>query len=111
MTAGDLSGPLPERGLIGQVADPARDRPWLAGVGDQDPDVDALRHAVPGSDLIERLLHHPVQCLPGEPGEVDRDLRLLERPLYMRAQRDRLGGSLADEHPAALAGDDQAVVA
>jgi hypothetical protein len=31
----DLLGPLPERGLICQVGDPARDSPRLAGVGDQ----------------------------------------------------------------------------
>ena len=44
MAAGDLLGSLPERGLVGQVADPARDGPRLAGVRDQDPDVDALGH-------------------------------------------------------------------
>ncbi len=66
MAPGDLPGPLPERGFIGEVADPARDGPGLPGVGDQDPDVNALRDELPGAYIVQRLLDHPVQGLPRE---------------------------------------------
>ena len=35
-----------------------------------------------------------MQGFPGEPGEVDRHLGLLESPLDVRPQRDRTGGPL-----------------
>ena len=94
-----------------QVGDPARDRPRLAGIRDQDADVDALGDELADPDLVQRFLQDAVQGLAGEPGEVDRYLGLLERLLDMRAQRDSPGGALADEHAAALAGHDQPIVA
>jgi Phage integrase family len=51
MPSGDLLRSFPERWLVGQVADAARDGPRLAGVRDQDPDVDALRLARRHVDL------------------------------------------------------------
>ena len=109
--AGDRLGPFAECGLVGQVLGAARDGPRPAGVGDQDADVDAVGDELPAADLVQRLLHHSVQGLAGEPGEVDRHLGLLERALDVRAQGDCPGCALADEDPAALPGDDQALIA
>ena len=85
--------------------------PTAAGVGDQDADVDALGHELAEPDLVQRLLEDAVQRLPGEPGEVDRHLRLLEGALDVRTKRDGPGGPLAHEDPAALPGDDQSLIA
>ncbi len=65
---------------------------------------------LPEPDLVERLLHHAVERLAGEPGEVDSHPGLLEGLLDMRAERDGAGSALAHKDAAALPGHDQSFV-
>ena len=52
----------------------------------------------------------PCRVSPENPAKSIDTFGLLERPLYVGPQRDSAGGPLPDEHPAALPGDDQALI-
>jgi hypothetical protein len=91
VAAADLLCPLTERGLVGQVFGPAREGPRPVGVGHQDAQGDAFGPELADPDFAQRFLHDAVEGLPGEPGEVNRHLGLLECPLDVWAQGDGAG--------------------
>ena len=78
-----------------------RQRPRHLRVREQHPQAHRLGPELPRPDLVQRLLHDAVPRLAGEAGEVERHVRLLERPFHARAESDRALGALADEHAGA----------
>src|SRR5690606_11387352 len=80
-------------------------------VRNQDADRDRFGCQPAGPDLVEWFCQGTVQRFAGESGEVERDVRTVERMLYVWAEPYWPLGLCAHERAAALPGDDQPLVA
>jgi hypothetical protein len=88
-----------------------RDGCRCAEVREQDANGDGFWREAAGADLVEWFGHRAMEGLAGEAGEVDRDVRALERGFDVWAEADGLLGAGANEGAGSLARDDQPFVA